>query len=149
MRECRKRIIKTANTIVLAVLAAEEGFEPSQNESESLVLPLHYSAMLLVRGTRLELARCRHRRILSPLRLPVPPSRQSHAVTARTCPYFPKRGQKSSAACGRRGVRQSFDLSSDSSRTAPSTRALPSQPMRVKLSCQNSQTQRVLSTGSR
>lgn len=35
-------------------LAAEEGFEPSQSESESLVLPLHYSA-ILVRGTRLEL----------------------------------------------------------------------------------------------
>lgn len=39
-----------------ALLAAEEGFEPSQSESESLVLPLHYSA-ILVRGTRLELAR--------------------------------------------------------------------------------------------
>lgn len=26
-------------------VAAEEGFEPPQNESESLVLPLHYSAM--------------------------------------------------------------------------------------------------------
>ena len=42
-------------------MAAEEGFEPSQNESESLVLPLHYSAIyiceFLVRGTRLELAR--------------------------------------------------------------------------------------------
>ena len=50
------------NTIkcVLFLLAAEEGFEPSQNESESLVLPLHYSAILMhlvVRGTRLELAR--------------------------------------------------------------------------------------------
>lgn len=28
-------------------LAAESGFEPEQNESESLVLPLHYSASLL------------------------------------------------------------------------------------------------------
>ena len=28
-------------------LAAESGFEPEQSESESLVLPLHYSAMLI------------------------------------------------------------------------------------------------------
>ena len=37
---------KEHNKCVLFVLAAEEGFEPSQNESESLVLPLHYSAIL-------------------------------------------------------------------------------------------------------
>ena len=29
-------------------MAAEEGFEPSQTESESVVLPLHNSAMLLI-----------------------------------------------------------------------------------------------------
>ena len=47
---------KTDLHIANQFLAAEEGFEPSQSESESLVLPLHYSA-ILVRGTRLELAR--------------------------------------------------------------------------------------------
>lgn len=35
---------------------------------------------LLVPGARLELARCCHRRILSPLRLPIPPSRRVEAV---------------------------------------------------------------------
>ena len=51
---------KVGTSITCSDLAAEEGFEPSQNESESLVLPLHYSAILMhlvVRGTRLELAR--------------------------------------------------------------------------------------------
>ncbi len=32
--------------------------------------------MNLVPGARLELAQCYHRRILNPLRLPIPPSRQ-------------------------------------------------------------------------
>ena len=31
-------------------MAAGLGFEPRQNESESLVLPLHYPAMLLTKG---------------------------------------------------------------------------------------------------
>ena len=31
-----------------AILVAEEGFEPSQTESESVVLPLHNSAMFFV-----------------------------------------------------------------------------------------------------
>jgi hypothetical protein len=33
-------------------LAAEEGFEPSQTESESVVLPLHNSAMFLFETAR-------------------------------------------------------------------------------------------------
>ena len=37
---------KNGANLLCSVLAAEEGFEPSQNESESLVLPLHYSALL-------------------------------------------------------------------------------------------------------
>ena len=36
---------KVGTSITCCDLAAEEGFEPSQNESESLVLPLHYSAI--------------------------------------------------------------------------------------------------------
>ena len=35
---------------VLFLMAAEEGFEPSQTESESVVLPLHNSAMSFVNG---------------------------------------------------------------------------------------------------
>ena len=35
---------KIPRTDVLGILAADEGFEPSQTESESGVLPLHKSA---------------------------------------------------------------------------------------------------------
>lgn len=36
--------VKKASSKSLLFLAAEEGFEPSQTESESVVLPLHNSA---------------------------------------------------------------------------------------------------------
>ena len=41
--------------------------------------------ILLVPGARLELARCCHRRILSPLRLPIPPSRQKKNPSFGNC----------------------------------------------------------------
>lgn len=39
-----RSIIKNPATTMVAGLAADEGFEPSQTESESGVLPLHKSA---------------------------------------------------------------------------------------------------------
>ena len=38
-----------ANPIAVSIehMAAEEGFEPSQTESESAVLPLHHSAIFI------------------------------------------------------------------------------------------------------
>ena len=35
---------KSEQVILVPILAADPGFEPGQNESESLVLPLHKSA---------------------------------------------------------------------------------------------------------
>lgn len=41
---CKKRSTRTKSKC-FSVLAAEKGFEPLQTESESVVLPLHHSAM--------------------------------------------------------------------------------------------------------
>ena len=41
--------IKNPKALLSDFLAAEEGFEPSQTESESVVLPLHNSAMFCER----------------------------------------------------------------------------------------------------
>ena len=56
---------------ILYKLAAESGFEPEQNESESFVLPLHNQAISMVRAVGLEPTRHKH----TPLKracLPVP-----------------------------------------------------------------------------
>lgn len=45
--------------------------------------------LLMVPGAGLEPARCRHRRILSPVRLPIPPPGQLNGLPCKTRTYDP------------------------------------------------------------
>lgn len=130
-----------SNARVMSVFLRERGNVAARRKKKGLWYAT--DPFFLVPGARLELARCCHRRILSPLRLPIPPSRR---VSCSDRAFF---SYAKPAVSVKPGTGYSVDLSRESSRTAPSTRALPSQPMGVNCSCQNSQTHRVLSTGSR
>ena len=64
---------KIGTSVTCSDVAAEEGFEPSQNESESLVLPLHNSAIFnWCEGRDLNSQGINHTP-LKRARLPIPP----------------------------------------------------------------------------
>ena len=68
---------KVGTSITCSDLAAEEGFEPSQNESESLVLPLHHPAICWCEGRDLNSQGINHTP-LKRARLPIPPPSHSN-----------------------------------------------------------------------
>ena len=68
-------------------MAAEEGFEPSQSESESLVLPLHYSALFWCEGRDLN-SQGKNHTPLKRARLPIPPPSHSGYFLAPNVYYY-------------------------------------------------------------
>ena len=76
------------------MLEATPGFEPGIRALQARALPLGYVALIYIKmvpGAGLEPARTDVRGILSPLRLPIPPSGQktiTHAAFALLCNDF-------------------------------------------------------------